>query len=322
MLLPAQMRLPVLVAALATSIVLAGCGAGASSPGSRPSPPVARPASATVQSPPPGSAQPSEVRYPNGEVRVGAFVRPPGGTGPPLGLQFGGYERHITQPGLILIRREEGFESCPYEDVTGVWTIGIGEAYVSRSTPCESEATAYVKLRNQIADHYEWSVRAIGGNGFPQHIFNALVDFDYNEGPYIFEISPSLSYHLSHHEWGSAEQEMLGFDIAGGRYNGDLARRRENEVAMMRAYEPPEETAAQRRAREERELAGHEQLLAHLRLQVVHLRAKLAHYHCYPALKAHRAGPKCSGWKAAGNRVGAHGRREDAFVARLERALR
>jgi len=270
---------------------------------------------------PPPQSQPSEVRYPNGEVRKGAFVRPPGGVSAPAPTS--GYERHITQPGLTLIRDEEGFESCPYWDpYGGVWTIGIGEAYVSSSTPCESEYTAYLKLDSQVGRNYEWSIRAIGGDGFDQNIFNALVDFDYNEGPYIFEINSGLSYHLSHHEFYSAEQEILGFDIAGGAYNGDLARRREREVEMMRRPEPHVETAAQRHVREKRELAGHEQVLAQLRVRQRVLRRELAAKGCYPRLKANRAGPTCRRWKVEGNTVSAHGKVEDAAIKKLEVALR
>lgn len=71
----------------------------------------------------------------------------------------------------------------------------------------------------------------------------------------------------------------------------------------------------------EAELRTHEALKAQLEAQIVHLRHKLAKFGCYPALKAHRAGPKCRGWKAAGNRVHAHVRLEEQFIARLKAEL-
>ncbi len=284
----------------------------------------------------PGGAVPSEVVYPNGEVKQGAFT-PPEGTEAPIGVTgavlatataASAYERHVTQPGLSLIRREEGFESCPYFDSAGTtWTIGIGEAYVSAYTPCESEYTAYRKLESQLARNYEWSIRAIGGNGFPQRVFNSLLDFDYNEGPYIFQINPGLTSLLEQHRWYAASEVMLSFDIAGGHVLGDLYRRRVHEQEMMLGPEPPvAETAAQKAARVHREresaLATDERKLEEAKGRKAVLHVVLGRDGCIKREHEHKAvGPKCKRWKREGNERHGEIIRLNKKIATLRREL-
>jgi hypothetical protein len=69
------------------------------------------------------------------------------------------------------------------------------------------------------------------------------------------------------------------------------------------------------------ELAVHSALEGHYAAQIVHLRHKLARYGCYPGLKAHRAGPRCRGWKAAGNRVNEKRTVEARLVAKVKREI-
>ncbi len=268
----------------------------------------------------PESSRHPDVRYPNGEVRSGAFVRPPNGKAQ-VPAPVGAYERHITQPGLTLIEEEEGFVSCPeYDPYGGVWDIGFGEAYISPNRPCESRSEAQTRLQEQIRDDYEWSIREIGGNGYPQRVFNALADFDYNEGPYIFQINPYLRGLLEAHRWYAASEDMLSFDIAGGQVLGDLYRRRLHEQEMMlgpEPYSPPPETPAQRHARLERELAGAQDKLVGLRRQKALLVADLIHAHCKPHERRH----KCVIWVNQAYRDHVEGVRLDGVVVRLRREL-
>jgi lysozyme len=268
---------------------------------------------------PPQSSITPEVRHPNGEMKVGAPAKPP--VSLPQAI-FG--EKHIDVAGLHLIERFEGFSSCVYWDpYGGVYTIGYGEAYVSAHTPCESQATAQAKLQRQVETNYEWSIRALGVD-FNQNQWNALCSFDYNLGAAIFEISPSLRFDLQHRQFYAASRQMLTYDIAGGAVLGGLRTRREDEVQLFLTppHEAAPETPSQRRAREERELAGHKAVLNQLRVRQRVLRRELAVKGCYPRLKAHRAGPVCKRYKREGNEVSAHGKLEDREIRRLEGELR
>jgi len=157
-------------------------------------------------------------------------------------------EKTIDTQGLHLIEGFEGFSSCPYQDVTGVWTIGYGEAYVSAGTPCESRATAEAKLRYQVVRNYEWAVHAVSRT-FGQHAVDALDSFAYNLGAGIFY--GTLRADLARHAYFAAGQIMLQYDRAGGQVLPGLAERRRIEVRLLRTPDPSPPkplTPAQRKA--------------------------------------------------------------------------
>lgn len=273
--------------------------------------------------PPLGSINP-EVKYPNGKIKSGAFTPPVANLiAPELNTTFASIpHKYVTQPGLTLQRDEEGFESCPYFDpYGGVWTIGIGEAYVSPNRPCESEYTAYRNLEWQDAERYSWPIWDLN-TYFNHNQFDALIDFDYNLGPYIFQISPSITYYLEHREFYTAWDIMDGYDKAGGVVLGDLYRRRLAERALFFRYEPPEETPAQRKIREEKELAGHKYELKKLAQQRSDIQRQLVVWGCRHRERYHEnLGPKCKGAEGAGQRVDAHENYEIYEIHKLEKEL-
>lgn len=117
--------------------------------------------------------------------------------------------------------------------------------------------------------------------------------------------------------------QWFGPRFASGTLDGmDRDKGSTGIFSLVYRVKPPE-TPSQRRARERRELAAHEQLRTQLKLQQIHLRQKLLKFGCDRRVKHHlKTGPKCKGWKAAGNRVGAHIKRENAFISKLEREVR
>ena len=316
-------------AALAAT-VLAGCGASATPPGSHPSPPGSQPASATISpascttvGPPCSAIVPEGAR---GADRTHYYNAPSPlvVSTPRLPLTLTGSEIQLDPFGASFV---EGFENvyeawyCPFYDGYGhVWTRAFGETDWTGDfgRVCISHAQAERNLVYLMDTQYLYAVRDLGVS-LNHHQIDALASFVWNLGPGSMGWQP-LRYQLQHHD----PYGMLGYDVAGGVVLPGLAERRRREVRLflLPDHEPPPETPAQRRHREERELAGHEHELTQLRLQIIHLRRKLASHHCYSALKAHRAGPKCRGWKAAGDRVSAHGRREDVFIVKLKREIR
>jgi lysozyme len=209
-------------AALLCAALLVGCGAGApASP--RPQPP--HPTQTAVVYHPPQSAITPEGAKPVPPLTgVGVF---PG-------------ETHINAAGMNLIGGFEGFSSCPYQDVVGVWTIGYGVTsgsgfHVGPFTPCESRTTGLAQLKSLILRDYEPAVHAVSST-FGQNATNALDSFDYNLGAGIF--TGTLRGDLARHDYQAAGIIMLQYDHAGGRVIPGLFTRRVEEVALLRRADP------------------------------------------------------------------------------------
>jgi len=224
-----------------------------------------------------------------------------------------------------------GFENvvksyyCPEPDPAYGWAIptrGLGETGgIKRDSPCISRAQALANLRYLMDTQYLGPVRGLGVN-FSHPQVDALGDLSWNTGPGT--ICCELANLLRAHAWYSAAIYIRRYSYANGEFLPGLYSRRVREGELLQRTEPAPkpETPSQRRAREERELAGHKIVLDQLRVRQRVLRRELAVKGCYPRLKAHRAGPVCKRYKREGNEVSAHGRYEDGVIKRLEGELR
>jgi lysozyme len=239
---------------LLISLIVAGCG-GVSS---HPSPGVTQPAAPLLRAVPTlGVAE--SARTPEGAPNPS----PAKPLAPPVSLpRVTLAEKHIDGTGLHLLEGFEGFVSCPYQDVTGVWTIGFGEAYISPSTPCESRATAQAKLKRLVEDNYEWALRALDVS-FDQNEWNGLVSFTYNLGAGIFQ-GTTVGADLRARRFYAATRVMLQYDHAGGVVLPGLRTRREVEVRVFLTPEPKPKppTKAQLHAQLERDYTTRRELRA------------------------------------------------------------
>lgn len=96
---------------------------------------------------------------------------------------------------------------------------------------------------------------------------------------------------------------------------------RDESLGLLSLVRTPE-SAAHRRARELRELRGHEEVLAKLRVELKHRRAKLERHGCTERRHLHKPlSPYCRHVFAAGDRVSAHGRYEDGAIKHLKAEL-
>lgn len=92
----------------------------------------------------------------------------------------------IGPDGMQMIKSFEGFRESPYDDGTGVITIGYGET--RKPLPRRlTEPQAARLLAQRLDRDYEPAVRAVfrgpGALPFNQHCYDALVSFVYNLGP-------------------------------------------------------------------------------------------------------------------------------------------
>ena len=135
----------------------------------------------------------------------------------------------ITDEGLALIERFEGFEPEWYPDPVGVRTIGFGwtgplpAGFVAPLTPEQGRAL----LRHTVG-RYEGAVRAAVDVPLRPHQFDALVSFTYNLGGGALRGSTLLTK-LNAGDPAGAAAEFDRWVWAGGRVLQGLVRRRAAE---------------------------------------------------------------------------------------------
>lgn len=137
--------------------------------------------------------------------------------------------RRITRAGVDLVARFEGFRSCPYRDVVGVWTIGYGETRnVGPSTPCVSQRHARRKLRRRLERDFGAEVERLVTVRLSQRQYEALTSFAYNVGIGAFQASTLLRV-LNAGDKARAANELLRWTRGGGVVLLGLVRRRRAE---------------------------------------------------------------------------------------------
>ena len=138
--------------------------------------------------------------------------------------------RHITQNGLNLIKRFEGFSSTVYICPAGYPTIGYGHVVKDDEdfSAGISEAQAEALLRQDAAIAERGVLRLINvplTNGQ----FDALVSFTYNLGGGALQRS-TLRRKINREEHAEVPEQFMRWVWAGGRKLKGLVRRRQAEA--------------------------------------------------------------------------------------------
>ena len=103
----------------------------------------------------------------------------------------------VSQNGINLIKKFEGFRAKPYLCAAGVATIGYGSTYYENGVRVKltdspiTEDWADQLLRN-VLKQYELSVDVMTRDDITQNQFDALVSFAYNVGIQNFKNSTLL----------------------------------------------------------------------------------------------------------------------------------
>lgn len=153
----------------------------------------------------------------------------------------------LSNKGLELIKRFEGFRSAPYRDAVGVWTIGFGNTYypngrkVSGSDkPLTIGEASQLKL-DIINKDFAPAVNTlladeIKAGKVNQNMFDALVSLIYNIGVGAFS-SSSVFRNIKKGDMRAAADSFLLWDKAtiGGRKQrlAGLTKRRKKERALF-----------------------------------------------------------------------------------------
>jgi len=147
--------------------------------------------------------------------------------------------------GIALIKEFEGFPfgGRPYRDPVGVWTIGYGHTEgVGPNSRRLTERKASELLERDLGQRYEPHVERLPMAGsLNQNQFDALVSFVYNLGPGAIAPGTGIGKALRARQWHRAADEMLRWNMAGGRELAGLTRRRraERELFLTPASKRP-----------------------------------------------------------------------------------
>jgi lysozyme len=141
----------------------------------------------------------------------------------------------LSNAGLALIKRSEGFRSHVYQDVVGIPTIGYGhrllphEIFAKGLT--ETEAT---ELLQHDVHEAENAVTKLVKVPLTQGQFDALVDFVFNLGSGRLAHATLLRL-LNEKHYDEAAQQLLSWDHAGNKELPALKARREAEYNLWHA---------------------------------------------------------------------------------------
>ena len=145
----------------------------------------------------------------------------------------------LSQSGLELIKKSEGFRSQTYQDVAGFSTIGYGHRLLPHESfpDAISEAQALDLLAADV--HLaEQAVQRLVRVPLTQGQFDALVDFCFNLGAGRLAGSTLLKA-LNAGRYSDAREQLLRWDQAGGHVSPGLKTRREAEFQLWESSATP-----------------------------------------------------------------------------------
>jgi lysozyme len=149
---------------------------------------------------------------------------------------------NITDQGLSLIRRLEGFRAGAYKDAAGMWTIGYGHTSAAGSP----QVRPGMKISRKEADHilardvamFAQGVQSLVSIPLTDGQFSALVSFSYNVGLENFRKSSVLRA-VNGGKFAAVPRRLSLWVKSGGRVLPGLVNRRAAEAAMFIEATPP-----------------------------------------------------------------------------------
>jgi lysozyme len=143
-------------------------------------------------------------------------------------------ERYISEQGLALLKRFEGFSATPYLCPAGKWTIGYGHVIGAGEhfPPQGIDLDVAEELLKQDVNIAEHTVCRLVKSNITQNQFDALVSLVYNIGKEAFEKSALLRL-LNQNYLNEAGDQFKRWIYAGGRQSEGLKRRRAAEFGLF-----------------------------------------------------------------------------------------
>ena len=144
----------------------------------------------------------------------------------------------ISEKGLNLIKKYEGFSSRPYMCPANIPTIGYGSTYYPNGSKVKlSDDSISEEEATQILEYIAQKDFGSAVNKFvivelTQNQFDALVSFAYNIGRTAFENSTLLKL-LNRGEYEAAAEQFEKWNKSGGKVLSGLTKRRFDEQKLF-----------------------------------------------------------------------------------------
>ncbi len=137
----------------------------------------------------------------------------------------------ISQAGIDLIKRWEGFRSKAYLCPAGVWTIGYGHTKTATKGMCISKYEAEELLKSDL-EYFESCVSRLVEVKLTQGQCDALVSFCYNIGVNALNKSTLLRL-VNQNKFGAAADEFDRWVYANRKKLPGLVKRRAEERKLF-----------------------------------------------------------------------------------------
>lgn len=160
----------------------------------------------------------------------------PAGTMPYEGWMVGGKKQNktptkVSQIGLELIKRWEGFRSEAYICPGNVWTIGYGHTVTAKPGMVISKLRGEKLLQSDL-ERFEKAVDELVKVPLTQYQFDALVSFTFNVGVNAFRNSTLLRL-INQGNFALARNEFARWVYANKRKLPGLVNRRKAEASLF-----------------------------------------------------------------------------------------
>ena len=148
----------------------------------------------------------------------------------------------ISDEGISLIKRYEGYKTTPYRCPAGLYTVGYGHLIGNGlQLPDEWNRTFFLGeidelLRTDLA-RFERGVLRYCTVYITQSQFDSLVSFSFNLGLGVLQRS-TLRQKLNRGDYDGASKEFLKYTRAGGKVLKGLVRRRQAEYNLFNRHSP------------------------------------------------------------------------------------
>jgi lysozyme len=162
-------------------------------------------------------------------------------------------QMNLTQQGLALIRRFEGFRACAYRDAAGIWTIGFGHTSAAGAPHVRpgmkiSRKEGLQILARDVAS-FALGVERLLDVELRDSQFSALVSFAYNVGLGNFRKSSVLGA-VNARDFAAVPRRLSLWVKCRGCVLPGLVNRRAAEAAMFLSEVQPRANQPMRPARE------------------------------------------------------------------------
>lgn len=137
----------------------------------------------------------------------------------------------LSDAGLKLITKFEGFRSEAYLDIVGVPTIGYGSTMDVKLGDKIDEKDARSRLIYEVVHDYHPALNNACKVPLNQFEYDAYLSLMYNIGAGAFKRSTLLKY-LNASQYEAAAKQILRWNKAGGKVVKGLTNRREAEYAL------------------------------------------------------------------------------------------